>query len=104
MTGPEHFTEAGKLLAAASKRIIGSDHEWLHPPARRAELRAEAQVHATLALAAATALAGYIPESGMPEADKRAWYTTASEGPGEKQRVREARAAEAAEFAQDGAQ
>ena len=54
-TGPEHYREAEKLLTAANRRIIGNDAEWLHPPVRRAELRAEAQVHATLALAAATA-------------------------------------------------
>jgi len=54
MTGPEHYRDAERLLTAANRKI--NDAEWLHPPVRRAELRAEAQVHATLALAAATAL------------------------------------------------
>lgn len=56
MTGPGHYREAERLLAAANTRLAGNDAEWLHTPTRRAELRAEAAVHATLAQAAATAL------------------------------------------------
>lgn len=56
MTGPEHYSEAELLLVAANRRLAGNDAEWLNTPARRAELRNDAQVHATLALAAATAL------------------------------------------------
>ena len=47
---------AERLIGAVSQRIGGDDrNEWLHTPGRRAELTAQAQVHATLALAAATA-------------------------------------------------
>ena len=49
MTGPEHYREAEQILTrlADSDMIRGDEGE--------AELLAEAQVHATLALAAATA-------------------------------------------------
>ena len=50
MTGPEHYTEAEKLLA---------DPNYGEPKGiRRSEAVAAAQVHATLALAAAAALGG----------------------------------------------
>jgi hypothetical protein len=48
MTGPEHYREAERLLEASKDR--GSADETARI--------AEAQVHATLALAAATALSG----------------------------------------------
>lgn len=58
MTGPEHYRQAEQLLAAVNRRIAGDDrNEYVQTASRRAELRAEAQVHATLALAAATTLA-----------------------------------------------
>lgn len=75
-TGPEHYTEAERLLAeiAADDRQIEDllaqvirgerDGEILPSAAditsRRLYLSALAQVHATLALAAATALSGVI--------------------------------------------
>jgi hypothetical protein len=55
-TGPDHYAEAEQLLAHASRKSRIDDAKWLNTPQRRAELRAEAAVHATLALAAATAL------------------------------------------------
>ena len=48
MTGPQHYREAEKLLAYAEDHDRGSVNE--------VGLFAEAQVHAILALAAATAL------------------------------------------------
>jgi hypothetical protein len=90
MTGPEHYREAERLLGETFQNVPNGD------PAEPVIL-AEAQVHATLALAAATALGRYIPETGFTEADRRAWYIAASEGPGEKRRQREAEAAEFAE-------
>lgn len=48
MTGPEHYRESERLLERADKRGLGDDY------AR--DLVAMAQVHATLAQAAATAL------------------------------------------------
>ncbi len=51
-TGPQHYTEAEKLLAE-SRGITADD---LDPAQLIAIMLAEAQVRATLALAAATAL------------------------------------------------
>ena len=78
MTGPEHYCKAEHLLDATTKRLTGNDAEWLQTPGRRAELRAEAQVHATLALAAATALNDHGGvDGGMPVADWNAWRDAA---------------------------
>jgi hypothetical protein len=51
MTGAEHYREAEGMLAVAQDADEGA-----RPGYRYADLIAEAQVHATLALAAATAL------------------------------------------------
>jgi hypothetical protein len=70
MTGPEHYAEA--------ERLLRPDGESYSAPARQAKL-AEAQIHATLALAAATALgATQIHHAGrfftaMPWRDSKAW-------------------------------
>jgi hypothetical protein len=86
MTGPEHYQRAEQLLAEASELIRFRQQPGQSGPAylpvrpQDAEERrrlssdpglpdrsiAEAQVHATLALAAATAVAGLGPDS-------RAW-------------------------------
>jgi hypothetical protein len=67
MTGPEHYREAERLLGLATD-----------PQSTNPFLQAQAaQVHATLALAAATAVAAPVedePDSGMPPADATAWY------------------------------
>jgi hypothetical protein len=63
MTGPEHYHEAQQLLA---------DPNYGEPKGiGRSETIAAAQVHATLALAAATALAGESPQ------DVQAWRRAA---------------------------
>lgn len=63
MTGPEHYDEAQKLLA---------DPNYGEPKGiGRSETIAAAQVHATLALAAATALAADSPT------DVQAWRAAA---------------------------
>ena len=72
MTGPEHYREAEQSLAALSRGLAEPEH-----------LLAEAQVHATLALAAATALGsrerdGDHDPHGMDPADRLAWEDTAS--------------------------
>lgn len=76
MTGPEHYTKAEQLLREQS-RII-SNHDGTNPAA--ALMIAEARVHATLALTAATALnpAGedFIPEKNWPEYE--AWARVCS--------------------------
>jgi hypothetical protein len=90
MTGPEHYHRAEQLLAEASKFIrLRQQSEQSGPadlPVRPTHMEerqrpssdpglpdrtiAEAQVHATLALAAATAVAGLAPDS-------RAWADVA---------------------------
>jgi len=59
MTGPEHYTEAERLIRAST-----------HPYADDAAALAEAQVHAMLALAAATAAAGRMSGKAAQAWDK----------------------------------
>lgn len=74
MTGPEHYREAERLAAQAE------DYEGL-PGNHHVQLGQIAQVHALLALAAATAMAGEHahPHSGWP--DGVAWYNAAGTKP-----------------------
>ena len=67
MTGPEHYREAERLLCWPKDGSL--------PHQDIAMIHAEAQVHATLALAAATALCD--PSSGQPAEDWKAWYGAA---------------------------
>jgi hypothetical protein len=69
MTGPEHYRQAEQILAEAENSAPDANCDDV------ALLLKFAQVHATLALAAATALNDY-PE-GAPIADIRAWRATA---------------------------
>jgi hypothetical protein len=66
VTGPEHYVAAEGLLARAGSPEASGDQERLAVAA--------AHVHATLALAAATAL----NESGMPFDDHQAWREAAA--------------------------
>lgn len=68
MTGPEHFQKADELVAI---KAVSREE-------RRANLAA-AQVHATLALAAATAISR---AGDMPVPDCDAWTAIAAYGPG----------------------
>lgn len=54
MTGPEHYKEAERLLEFADRRV--SETWAAETGEQKADVIAAAQVHATLALAAATAL------------------------------------------------
>lgn len=68
MTGPEHYREAERLLADA--RHDGPDGvAYLRP-----ENIAAAQVHATLALAAATAMND--AQEGLPVSEWNDWRAT----------------------------
>lgn len=69
MTGPEHFRAAEKYLAtAASMDPMWSDDE------HRASQLAAAQAHATLALAAATALQWHLDLLSVdPDSPGSAW-------------------------------
>jgi hypothetical protein len=66
MTGPEHYAEAERLLTLADRHTTGVTYaqEW-------ALTLTAAQVHATLALAAATAV-------GTAGPDTRAWADVAA--------------------------
>ena len=64
MNGPGHFARAAELMTQADQAILEAD------PPRGAVLAAIAQTHATLALAAATAL-------GTSPAEARAWAEVA---------------------------
>ena len=67
MTGAEHYKQAERCLESVQA-------DGPHSLA----LLAEAQVHAALALAAATALRGD-PEHGLTPQDYRAWHKVAGE-------------------------
>ena len=68
MTGPEHYRAAEEMLEKSGSPD-SSGEQGRH-------LLAAAQVHATLALAAATALND--SESGQPFDDHQAWRTVAA--------------------------
>ncbi|MFE2556025.1 hypothetical protein ACFXGT_08305 [Streptomyces sp. NPDC059352] len=73
MTGPEHYREAERLLA--QDRAEGLEGTYFFRP----ESLAAAQVHATLALAAATAMQAGVDgcEPGMDPAEYDAWCSAA---------------------------
>jgi hypothetical protein len=71
MTGPWHYREAERLVRYANGIPDG------FPGDEFAQTMAQAQVHATLALAAATALRVTTPE-GMGREDKQAWREVAA--------------------------
>lgn len=73
MTGPEHYREAEQLLTDAFSSKL-TTYEGENPEADR--LIAAAQVHATLALAAATALIDETPRSDS-HSEYRAWSNVA---------------------------
>lgn len=85
MTGPEHYREAERLAAQAARWMDANTGWKAHLSvgerlAYRAADLAAAQVHAALALAAATAQSAPVddePDSGMPPADARAWNAVA---------------------------
>ena len=81
MTGPEHYREAERHLSAASY-THGPGGDPVHPEAAAHHL-ATAQAHATLALAAATAMGAPVEDdlAGFTIEDRDAWYKAAGERP-----------------------
>ncbi|MEU0207407.1 hypothetical protein [Streptomyces canus] len=76
MTGPEHYIRAEQLL-----REVRDGHQ---EGTDVAAILAAAQVHATLAHGAATAMGTALdgePESGLPPRDAEAWYAAAGVKP-----------------------
>ncbi|XMN09356.1 hypothetical protein ACK8N7_26600 [Streptomyces griseobrunneus] len=82
MTGPEHYREAERLADRAHHFTYGDGAD----PVTGAALAAEAQVHATLALTAATAMQAAVDgsEPGMGGGEFAAWYEIAGVKPGER--------------------
>ena len=72
MTGPEHYRAAERLADQANHFTYGDGAD----PVVGAALAAEAQVHATLALAAATALND--AQGGMTIRERREWLSVAA--------------------------
>lgn len=79
MTGPEHYREAERLADLAHHYTYGDGGEVVAGGA----LAAEAQVHATLALAAATAMQAAVDgsEPGMGATEFQEWYEAAGVRP-----------------------
>jgi hypothetical protein len=78
MTGPENYRQAGFHLKAGA--AIETDG---HDDSASAWHQRQAQVHATLALAAATALRG-TGDRGLPPVDFAEWYRVAAVKPGDE--------------------
>ncbi|MER5694879.1 hypothetical protein ACWDBO_31215 [Streptomyces mirabilis] len=76
MTGPEHYLESERLLKSAADNFLR------HGNAGSA--LAAAQVHATLALAAATAMGAVVEDdlAGFTVEERDAWYAVAGTRPG----------------------
>lgn len=96
MTGPEHYREAERLMAQFDDEIEIDSGAVATAIAHIHAIMTSAQVHATLALAAATALR---TTEGLLGGDWQAWYRAASEQPARDRRQREAEAEEFAEEA-----
>jgi hypothetical protein len=75
VTGPDHYRKAERLLAGRTLPATEDGTKTYWVPATADDVAA-AQVHATLALAAATALNDY--DGGAPVVDYRAWKAVAS--------------------------
>jgi hypothetical protein len=73
VTGPEHYQEAERLLAGAQNVMEIAPIDGL----TRRECAELAQVHATLALAAATALPTTITKPSIPTAEMDSWRDVA---------------------------
>jgi len=74
VTGPEHYQAAERLLQPRTTHTIPSGEPRQAPPTT--DMILQAQVHATLALAAATAMND--AETGMPMRDWDAWKDACS--------------------------
>jgi hypothetical protein len=75
MDGPAHYRKAEELVAKAAEYLGHGDGQE-----SAAVWAAVAQVHASLALAAATALNLPHPQGGFEDVDSRTWYQAASAG------------------------
>ena len=80
MTGPEHYRMAEKRMEFASKVARPGSGHTDEDATRLVGLSLQrAQVHATLALAAATALGREGAGRMLPSKDRDAWFAAAAE-------------------------
>ena len=75
MNGPQHYLEAERLLKSAAANFLRNG--------KAGSALEAAQVHATLALAAATAMAAPVDDdlAGFTVEDRDAWYAAAGTRP-----------------------
>ncbi|MBG0828497.1 hypothetical protein HS041_12035 [Planomonospora sp. ID67723] len=82
MTGPDHYRAAEEMLATAKEADAGADRDDIKLFLRFAE------IHATLALAAATGVGAIAGDrqnwDGMPTPDARAWLDVAGSAASEE--------------------
>jgi hypothetical protein len=78
MTGPEHYREAERLLEEFGREVEVPVEDRDFTIAVFAAGMARAQAHATLALAAATALGREGTEGLLPSKDRTAWFRAAA--------------------------
>ncbi|MEU6342157.1 hypothetical protein ABZ883_14590 [Streptomyces sp. NPDC046977] len=72
MTGPEHYQQAENLMTEYEAIVENGGDPG--------DMLQAAQIHATLALAAATAMGAPVDgeaDSGLPPRDAKAWYDAA---------------------------
>jgi hypothetical protein len=74
MTGPEHYREAERLVGSRTVTSMSGRESYQAPPTM--DMILQAQVHATLALAAATAISH---NGEMPVGDSDAWLRVAGD-------------------------
>jgi hypothetical protein len=79
MTGPEHYREAERLTMAVTKPGAILPQSRVLDHGDHGDVIALAQVHATLALAAATALGREGEGRTQPGKDRAAWFDAAAE-------------------------
>jgi hypothetical protein len=79
MTGPEHWREAERLLDEFGQEVEAPGDAAALIVAVMHGAMVRAQVHATLALAAATALGREGSDGTMPSRDRAQWFAAAAE-------------------------
>lgn len=81
MTGPEHYAEAERLLDETRGEHEVTESMLSAFQAQLQQMMTRAQVHAMLALAAATALGREGGDGRMPARDRAAWFNVAAVPP-----------------------
>ena len=79
MTGPEHYRKAEEILSILDEERDPASWEAAIRSGEIARAIDAAQAHATLALAAATALGREGADRMLPSKDRDAWFAAAAE-------------------------